>query len=153
MRDRLGHSGHDGGQYSTDDDTDGAGACPTLAAATRVDTALYLVAHRRRRDVLALLRARPGPVAAEVVVAHATERARARSEASRNAIVGNLLATQLPRLLASSLVELTDGYCRYAATGLADRVVAAVLDAERTSHDDPPETARYTAAGGPEEPR
>lgn len=142
MRDRFDHSDHDGVQYRTDEQPDSDRTCSTLETATRVDTALYLAANRRRRDVLALLRSRAGPVPVEVVVAYATERAHTRCGASRDAILRDLLSVQLPKLLVSSLIERTDGHLQYAADGPTDRVVAAVLDAERTCRDGRPTADR-----------
>lgn len=114
---------------------DGHGGTPVDAPArdpewlTRLDSALYLLSHHRRREALWYLRSAERPVPVDELVDHLTELARRESPTTRpDAVALDVVHTHLPRLERSPAVEPDDGgeRLRYVGEDVIDRLLDAV---------------------------
>lgn len=100
---------------------------------TRFDTALYVLAHHRRRDAIRYLRDADGPVPVNDFLGHLYERAAHRRSdpdpGLEAQVVTDVLETHLPKLQRTHIVTRTDDGLEYTADPLFEDVLDAVLSA------------------------
>jgi hypothetical protein len=111
----------------------------SIHAADRVDTAMYLLSHRRRRDALRYLRGRDGPATIGELVGHvAALEARRRGESPvvlRRVVRTDLLDEHLPRLEAAGVVDRVARGLRYDAPPAVDSLLTALSAVEGDARD------------------
>lgn len=108
-----------------------AGSGFETASETRIDSAMYLLSHRRRRDALRFLRDADGPVRPSTLVDHVVDRALAGSpDLSAERVEDAVRRDHLPKLEHSAVVERLGSRLRYVSDPTIERLLMAVTTIE-----------------------